>query len=75
MNNKDNDLKEKFKQALTSTAKVISDDYILDIKNSNKKSNSKEIKSFKIENLLNKNDFTKFRAESDSMALKKKIFK
>ena len=75
MNNKDNDLKEKFEQALISTAKVISDDYILDIKNSNKKSNSKEIKSFKIENLLNKNDFTKFRAESDSMALKKKIFK
>ena len=73
MNNKDNDLKEKFEQALISTAKVISDDYILDIKNSNKKSNSKEIESFKIENLLNKNDFTKFRAESDSMALKKKF--
>ena len=33
MNKKDENFKEKFKQALISTAKVISDDYLLDIKN------------------------------------------
>ena len=32
MSNKENNFKEKFKQALISTAKVISDDYKLDIK-------------------------------------------
>ena len=33
MNNKENNLKEQFKQALISTAKAISDDYNLDKKN------------------------------------------
>ena len=32
MSNKENNFKEQFKQALISTAKVISEDYKLDIK-------------------------------------------
>ena len=32
MNKKEDNFKEKFKQALTSTAKVISDDYKLNVK-------------------------------------------
>jgi cobaltochelatase CobT len=74
MNNNKNDLKEKFKQALISTAKVISDDYSLDIKDINKKIISKSIKSIDINDLSSKSDFTRLRAEMDSSALKKKIF-
>jgi len=33
MSNKENNFKEQFKQALISTAKVISEDYKLDVKN------------------------------------------
>ena len=73
MNNNKNDLKEKFKQALISTAKVISDDYSLDIKNTNKKLISKNIKSIDINDLSSKSDFTRLRAEMDSSALKKKF--
>ena len=73
MNNNENDLKEKFKQALVSTAKVISDDYSLDTKNIEKKLDSKSIKSLEINNLLNKSDFIRLRAEIDSSALKKKF--
>ena len=71
MNNNKNDLKEKFKQALISTAKVISDDYSLDIKDINKKIISKSIKSIDINDLSSKSDFTRLRAEMDSSALKK----
>ena len=35
--NKEDNFKEKFKLALTSTAKVISDDYTLDVDKKNKK--------------------------------------
>jgi cobaltochelatase CobT len=73
MNNNKNDLKEKFKQALISTAKVISDDYSLDIKDINKKIISKSIKSIDINDLSSKSDFTRLRAEMDSSALKKKF--
>ena len=64
-------LKEKFKQALISTAKAISGDLKL--------GNNDEIKILKntnfvdIEKLNSKNDFIKARAESDSSALKKKF--
>ena len=40
MNNKEDSLKEKFKLALISTAKVISDDYKINDKNIDKKSGS-----------------------------------
>ena len=42
MNNKENNFKEKFRQALTSTAKVISDDYKVDMKRNNKNLSSKK---------------------------------
>ena len=73
MNNKEEDFKEKFKQALISTAKVISEDYKLNQNKNNKNLKPKDIKSLEIENLNSKNDFIKFRAESDSEALKKKF--
>ena len=72
MNNKETNLKEKLKQALTSTIKVISDDIkINDHKDNNKKGKSSQ--SFEINDLNSKNDFIKARAESDASALKKKF--
>ena len=72
MNNKETNLKEKLKQALTSTIKVISDDIkINDHKENNKKEKSSQ--SFEINGLNSKNDFIKARAESDASALKKKF--
>ena len=72
MNNKETNLKEKLKQALTSTIKVISDDIkINDHKENDKKEKSSQ--SFEINDLNSKNDFIKARAESDASALKKKF--
>jgi cobaltochelatase CobT len=73
MSNKEDNFKEQFKQALVSTAKVISEDYKLDIIKINKDLNSKKIDFFDVTNLSNKNDFIKLRAETDSGALKKKF--
>ena len=72
MNNKSDNLKEKLKQALSSTAKVISDDFKIK-DNSEKNKSSKEFGFFDIENLNSPNDFIKARAEYDSFALKKKF--
>ncbi len=72
MSTKENNLKEKFKIALTSTAKVIADDF--DTKKSN--SEEKKIKEFnflEIDNLTSPADFIRLRAETDSSALKKKF--
>jgi len=72
MSTKENNLKEKFKIALTSTAKVIADDF--DVKKTN--SEEKKIKEFnflEIENLTSPADFIRLRAETDSSALKKKF--
>ena len=73
MSNKENIFKEQFKQALISTAKVISEDYKLDIKKIDKDLNSQKIDFFDVTNLSNKNDFIRLRAETDSGALKKKF--
>ena len=73
MNNKENNLKEQFKQALISTAKVISEDYKIDINKVDRDLSSKKIDFFDVTNLSNKNDFIRLRAETDSGALKKKI--
>ena len=73
MSNKEDNFKEQFKQALISTAKVISDDYKLDLKKVDKNLNSKKIDFFDVTNLSNKNDFTRLRAETDSGALKKRF--
>ena len=50
MSNKETTLKEKFKLALTSTAKVISDDFELNSKSSDKKK-QKELNTIEIEDL------------------------
>jgi cobaltochelatase CobT len=73
MSNKEDNFKEQFKQALISTAKVISDDYKLDIKKLDKDLTSKKIDFFEVTNLSNKYDFVRLRAETDSDALKKKF--
>ena len=65
-------LKEKLKQALVSTARVISEDYI-SIDKTDQKKNSKDQEYFEIENLRSVGDFIRARAESDSSALKKKF--
>ena len=70
--NKDANLKEKLKQALSSTFKVISDDYLNDTQSEKNKS-SKKIEFFELDNLNSINDFIKARAETDSSALKKKF--
>ena len=71
MNHKEN-LKEKFKQALFSTIKVISDNYKLD-KKENKNLSSKNFDFFEFDNLNKKEDYIKLRAETDSEALKIKF--
>jgi len=73
MNKKEDNFKEKFKQALISTAKVISDDYKLEIKNNDKNFSSKNTNFFEIDTLSNKSDFIRLRAETDTAALKKKF--
>jgi len=70
MNKKDN-FKEKFKQALISTVKVISDDY--KPKKDGNNASSKNINFFELDNLNSKHDFIRLRAEADSEALKKKF--
>jgi len=73
MKNKENNLKEQFKQALISTAKVISEDYKIDIKKIDKDLSLKKIDFFDVTNLSNRDDFIRLRAEADSGALKKKF--
>ena len=72
MNSKETNLKEKFRLALTSTAKVISDDFTL-IDKSSKNKKSKDLSTIEIDNLTNPSDFIRLRAETDSAALKKKF--
>ena len=64
-------LKEKFRIALTSTAKVISDDFELDDKSYKKKIKDKD--TIEVIDLNNLGDFIRLRAETDSAALKKKF--
>ena len=72
MSSKEINLKEKFRLALTSTAKVISDDFTLYDKTSKNKK-SKEFNIVEIDNLTNPSDFIRLRAETDAAALKKKF--
>ena len=68
----DTNFKEKLKQALNSTFKVISDDFeIINEKEKNKSYKNSDF--FELDNLTTKNDFIKARAETDSSALKKKF--
>ncbi len=68
---KENNIKEKFKIALASTERVISDNYLK--KNVKNKEFTKNIDYFEIETLNTKEEFIKYRAESDSRALLKKF--
>jgi cobaltochelatase CobT len=72
MSDKIADLKEKFRLALTSTAKVISDDFDL-VHKSSRNDKKKNLTSIEIKNLTKPSDFIKLRAETDSSALKKKF--
>ena len=72
MNNKEDSLKEKFKHALISTVRAISDDYKNSINTLNSKNNN-FYKLDKLDNLNNKSDFIRLRAEADTAALKKKF--
>ena len=72
MSEKESSFKEKFRIALNSTIKVISDDLKID-KKEDKKKETKDHNLFEIEALSSKKDFTKLRAEADSFALKKKF--
>ena len=53
--NKEDNIKEKFKQALTSTIKVISEEYLVDEK-LKKNQSSKKFDFFELDNLNNKYD-------------------
>jgi len=72
--NKEDSSKEKFKQALISTVKVISDDYKIEKEKLNN-SNSNNYKFFELGdlNIASKEDYVKLRAETDSEALKRKF--
>ncbi len=69
---KDQNIKEKFKQALISTIKVISDDFKIDPK-IKKDSNSNNFDFIEVENLENEQNYIKLRAQADSEALKIKF--
>ena len=69
MSKKEEFFKDRFKQALDSTYKVISEEF-LDL---NKKKNQIDIEDYKISNLHSREDYIKFRALTDSNALKKKF--
>ncbi len=70
---KDENLKEKFKQALISTVKAISEDFKNNTTLEKKNNSSQNYNFFELDNLNNKYDFLKFRAETDSEALKRKF--
>ncbi len=72
MSSKETNLKEKFRIALNSTAKVISDEFDLNNKSLDNK-NKEDAVSVEIDNLTNPSDFIRLRAETDSSALKKKF--
>ena len=70
--NKEDSFKEKFKEALVSTVKVISEDYDIN-KDKFNNLNSKNYNFFELDNLNRKEDYIKLRAETDSEALKRKF--
>ena len=67
MNNKITSLKEKLRVALTSTAKVISEDFTF------KNDKLENFNTVEIDDIKNPNDFIRMRAETDSVALKKRF--
>ena len=72
MSNKISSLKEKMRQALTSTMKVISEDFKIKDQNS-KNTNNINSEIAALDSLASPKDFIKLRAEFDSTALEKKF--
>ena len=72
MSSRESNLKDKFRIALNSTAKVISDDLNIQKKES-EINKSKDISSIEIDRINSPSDFIRLRAETDSYALKKKF--
>ena len=72
MSSRESNLKEKFRIALSSTAKVISEDFNLNNK-SIKDKKTKDHISIEVDDMINPSDFIRLRAETDSGALKKKF--
>ena len=70
--NKEDSIKEKFKQALISTVRVISEDYKIEDEK-NKNLSSKNYNFIELDSLKTKEDYIKLRAETDSEALKRKF--
>ena len=68
---KENNLREKLKEALISTEKVISDSYKCDLINKNVK--QKDLSYFELDKIDSIKDYINARALSDSSALKKKF--
>ena len=68
--NKDEARKEKFKIAIASTVKVISEKEKIEINFDKKNSSSKNLNFFQLDNLKIYDDFVKIRALSDTQALK-----
>ncbi len=68
---KENNFKEKFKLAIISTAKAISGD--IESQRGKNKKKSSNIDLFELEELKDRNDFIKYRAQMDSGALRKKF--
>ena len=73
-NHNDTNFKEKLRQALISTVKVISEDFRKDIEIKNEKA-ARKFDFIDLDNLVTKKDFLKARATSDSVALKRKFSK
>ncbi len=71
-NHNDTNIKEKLRQALISTVKVISEDFRKDIEIKNEKA-ARKFDFIDLDNLVTKKDFLKARATSDSVALKRKF--
>ena len=69
MSKKEEFFKERFRQVLDSTYKVISEEF----NSSGKKEDQKEIEDYKILNLYSREDYIKYRAYTDSNALKKRF--
>ena len=70
--NKEGILKEKFKIALTSTIKVISEKKKVEVNFKNKDPSAKNFIFLELNKLKNVDDYTKIRAEADSEALRLK---
>ena len=67
---KETNLKEKFRVALNSTAKVIADDFELNKKTLRDK-RTKDLVSIEIDDITTPSDFIRLRAETDLSALKR----